>query len=295
MESSQAIAIVEADHQLVEQSQAPLSAMPVMDVAQAVERHKMFTQLVSELLKEGVDYGKVPGTQQNSLLKPGAEKLCVFFGLQPNMMLQESKEDWDKGFFYYRYRVDLWRGNTRVASCEGSANSYEKKYRYIWIEKPKPKDQQVEADMKARGIGRNRQAYGKWKWEERIDNPNPYDLVNTLKKMAQKRAYVGATLMATSATGFFAHFDGNEEDEEPQTARPRTKPTNSGNGQKKEAAEDLPTEFWKRGRAAGVAEADLQETASRVGKDMTWTEAIESLPFDDGTLRIKKSSAAEAV
>lgn len=53
------------------------------------------------------------------------------------------------------------------------------------------------------------------------------------------------------------------------------KPTN-GNGQKR--ADDLCTEFWKRGRAAGIKEADLKETASLVGKDITWTEAIESLP-----------------
>ncbi len=290
--SSEAIAIVEADHQLVEQHEAPLSAMPVMDVAQAVERHKMFTQLVSELLKEGIDYGKIPGTQQNSLLKPGAEKLCVFFGLQPNMMMQEAKEDWDKGFFYYRYRVDLWRGSVRVASCEGSANSYEKKYRYVWIEKPKPRDAQTEADLKARGIGRNRQAFGKWKWEERIENPNPYDLVNTLKKMAQKRAYVGATLMATSATGFFAHFDGAEDDEDQPSARSQSKPASSGNGKKHPEADDLCTEFWKRGRAAGIREEDLKETVSRVtAGDITWTEAIESLPIDDGTLRIKKEGA----
>jgi len=278
MNQAEALAIVEADQQLIEQPQAPLSSMPVMDVAQAVERHKMFAELVSKLLVEGVDYGKVPGTQQKSLLKPGAEKLCVFFGLQPNLMLQESKEDWDKGFFYYRYRLDLWRGNTRVASCEGSANSFEKKYRYIWIEKPKPRDQQAEADMKARGIGRNRQAFGKWKWEERIENPNPFDLVNTLKKMAQKRAYVGATLMATSATGFFAHFDGAEEEEEP-TQRPQAKPANGGNGKKQEAPVDLMTEFWTRGRKANINDEDLRKDLARVDAgEITLTEAIEALP-----------------
>jgi hypothetical protein len=288
---SQELAVIDSQ-EIIEQPQAPLSAMPVMDVAQAVERHKMFTELVSKLLQEGVDYGKIPGTNQQSLLKPGAEKLCVFFGLQPNMMLQESKEDWERGFFYYRYRVDLWRGNTRVASCEGSANSYEKKYRYIWTEKPKPKDPQVEADLKARGIGRNRQAFGKWRWEERIENPNPYDLVNTLKKMAQKRAYVGATLMATSATGFFAHFD--EADDHDGSEPPAAKPANgnsskAANGQSKPNGEkavkmisseaELADEFYKRGRAAGIAIEDLRQTASQVASGaLTWTEAIEQLP-----------------
>lgn len=43
--------------------------------------------------------------------------------------------------------------------------------------------------------------------------------------------------------------------------------------------EELADEFYKRGRAAGIAIEDLRQTASQVaGGAMTWTEAIESLP-----------------
>ena len=56
--------------------------MPVLSVAQAVERKHMLNSFVSEVLKEGEDYGKIPGGQQKPvLMKPGAEKLCSIFGL----------------------------------------------------------------------------------------------------------------------------------------------------------------------------------------------------------------------
>lgn len=40
-------------------------------------------------------------------------------------------------------------------------------------------------------------------WEYRIENPDLYTLVNTLQKMAQKRAFIAATLLAVNASEFF--------------------------------------------------------------------------------------------
>src|SRR5687768_11997709 len=101
MENSQALATI---------PDSPMALMPVMSVEQAVQRYKMMVQVVRELLSDGTDYGAIPGTDKPTLLKPGAEKLCTFFGLQPHAVLLESKEDWENGFFYYRYQCQLRRG-----------------------------------------------------------------------------------------------------------------------------------------------------------------------------------------
>ena len=132
-----------------------------------------FTKAV---MQDGIDYGMIPGTKKNSLLKPGSEKLANLFGLQmlPPEEL-EAIEDWtgethnNEPFFYYRYRVTLHRQGKEIASCVGSCNSWERKYRYRKGQK----------------------------------NTNIFDQVNTLQKMAQKRAYVGAVLVACSASEFF--------------------------------------------------------------------------------------------
>jgi len=135
---------------------------------QAKENMQRLHQVVKDLMEENVDYGKIPGTPKPTLLKPGAEKLLQFYGLGHRATCVDKTEDWEKGFFYYRYRVDVFKTRPdglviEVASCEGSANSKEKRYR----------------------------------------NQDVYTIVNTLQKMAVKRALVGASLQATGTSGIF--------------------------------------------------------------------------------------------
>ena len=87
-------------------------------------------------MREGVDYGVIPGTDKPTLLKPGAEKLCTLFGLTSRFEIIRSAEDWTgadhngEPFFFYLYRCRLHRGDMIIAEGDGSANSWEQKYRY---------------------------------------------------------------------------------------------------------------------------------------------------------------------
>ncbi len=112
--------------------------MPVMSVQQAIQRFRALQEFRAEM-KEGHDYGTVPGSSKPTLLKPGAEKLCTFFGLSvPEPVIVEKIEDWTgreygEPFFYYLIRQDLERNGKVVASQMGSCNSMESKYRYRWV------------------------------------------------------------------------------------------------------------------------------------------------------------------
>ena len=55
--------------------------MPVMDIEQAVARRDVLVQAMKSLMKEGVDYGTIPGSTKPALLQPGADKLGNLFGL----------------------------------------------------------------------------------------------------------------------------------------------------------------------------------------------------------------------
>ena len=68
--------------------------MPVMDITQALQRRDSMVKFVSAIMKPDTDFGKIPGTNKDVLLKPGAEKLCVFFGLSPEFVCTEQIEDW---------------------------------------------------------------------------------------------------------------------------------------------------------------------------------------------------------
>ncbi len=179
------------------------SALPVLTLQESQDRYNGLVKFVKSVMKKDVDFGTIPGCHKNTLLKPGAEKLCTLFGLSVRIELLDSQEDWKAGFFYFRYRASLSRGDLHVASAEGSCNSRESKYRYRWVPTDKKPDKATADSLKAKGLGRWRKISGEWKWQDRADNDDTFSVVNTLQKMAQKRALVGATLIAANASEFF--------------------------------------------------------------------------------------------
>ena len=143
-------------------------------ITQAVAHYGLLTQYVSRILKDGIDYGTIPRGKKPILFKSGAEKLLQLFNLRAEFVLITSIEDWTgeqhglkEPLFHYSYRCILYYPKFNghpVGEGTGSCNSLESKYR-----------------------GNN------WR----------FDLVNTLAKMAQKRAMVAATLITTGASGYF--------------------------------------------------------------------------------------------
>jgi len=199
---------------------------PAADLATLNKRYTTFNSFVKQNLRDGVDFQVIPGTgTKPSLVKPGAEKLCALFGLSARFAVADITEDWTgaghngEPFFYYRYRCTLYRGTLLVSECEGSCNSWEKKYRY------RANDLKCPTCGKTTIIKGKEEYGGGWicfakkggcgaKFAEKapaivdqprgqIPNPDIADQVNTLQKMAQKRAFVGATLLATNASEYF--------------------------------------------------------------------------------------------
>ena len=263
------------------------------DLVTMKARYQTLVQATREVLRDGVDYGVIPGTGgAKTLLKPGAEKLSTLFGLRPTFRLQDALEDWDGGRFHYRYRCILLDAAGQVfADAEGSCNSLEKKYR--WRDRPL-----TCPTCGQETIIKGRAEYGGgWLcWKKRggcgakfqdgdqavegqetgrIENPEPYDLVNTLQKMAQKRALVAAVLVATGASEFFTqdmedlvdatYTDVTEEEpEKPKrraTAKPKKATPSPPHPAKKEAngnGRKWPTQVIDAARNAGLAKDGYQ-------------------------------------
>src|SRR5688500_2129908 len=199
--------------------------MPAMSIESAVERYNAVTEFVSRVLRRDVAYGVIPGTEKRTLLKPGAEKLTTFFGLSTRFELLERIEDWTgehrggEPFFYYLYRCRLMRGDVLIAEGDASCNSRETKYRWRESQRACPACGQA-------AIIKGREEYGGgWvcfkkkggcgaKYHDgdqtiesqqtgRVSSPDIADQVNTIQKMAQKRALVGSVLLAVNASEFF--------------------------------------------------------------------------------------------
>lgn len=187
-----------------------------MSVEQIIAQTKKIQQCMSAVMKEGEHFGVIPGTNTKpTLLKPGAEKLCLLFRLDPEYEILTSVETPER--IAYTIRCVLFHIPTgqRVASGLGSCNSREKKYL-----RPSPKKC---PQCGKEAIIKGKEEYGggwlcykkkdgcgaKFKdvAPEIIDQPagleDPADLANTILKMGCKRALVAAVLNGTAASDFF--------------------------------------------------------------------------------------------
>lgn len=179
-------------------------AMPLESLAAQV---RLIQAVMSTLMKEGEHYGKIPGTEKPTLLKPGAEKLCLLFRLGPSYEI--IREVRDRDFIAYTIECKLFHipSSTLIASGIGSCNSRESKYRFrsqnTGKEVPKAYWDKKDPSLLGGPQFSPRKKDGKWVIYEQIENDNPWDLDNTIIKMACKRALVAAVLNATAASDIF--------------------------------------------------------------------------------------------
>lgn len=230
--------------------------MPVMNIEQAVSRRQAIIDFTKRIMVPNTDFGAIPGTSKPTLLKPGAEKLTTLFGLSPRFEIVEKELDWTgerhggEAFFYFQYRCALWRGDILAGEGVGSCNSWEKKYRWRTASRACPncgKETIIKGKAEYGGgwlcfakkggcgakFGENDPSIVDQEIGQ-VPNDNPADLVNTLDKMAQKRALVAATLIAVNASEFFTQdvedmdlsfIDGDYmEVQSVKTQRPPQKP-----------------------------------------------------------------------
>ena len=170
-----------------------IDTVEIDSIANTMAKIQQMQNVVQKTLKKGHDFGEVPGTSKPTLLKPGGEKICMLFGLNPEYEFLKTTEDYDKEFFSYNIRCTLFRNGQPVAQGVGSCNSKEKKYRYINVDK-----------IPENYVGQSEEftdKYGRVKYK--INNPDICSLVNTILKMAKKRAFIDAVLQVASLSEVF--------------------------------------------------------------------------------------------
>lgn len=185
------------------------------------EQRALLQAYVAQHMKAGTDYGVIPGTQKPTLLKPGAEKLTDLFRCTPSYELVKEIEDWDAGLFHYTFRVRITSrdAGTVLAEGFGSANSREGRYRWRDARRKCPSCGK-EAIIKGRA-----EYGGGWlcfqkkggcgaKWDDgaaeiegqeigRVENDDIFTLVNTILKMAKKRALVDGAIALARCSDIF--------------------------------------------------------------------------------------------
>ncbi len=202
---------------------------PIAAAEEFLQAKAELQDLLPKVLKRGIDVVKIPGTDKECLSKAGAERTSLLFGCHPEYEVVEKEINHD-----------------RVT-----------KIRTGWVETDAP-DKPTQNKMKANKTGRWKKNNGEFVWMERgegeqesvglyryvvrcrivrqdglvvgdgigscstmeskyIDRPR--DCENTVIKMAQKRAFVGATLNAFGLSDrFTADVDGDDDDKDDKSS-----------------------------------------------------------------------------
>ncbi len=80
-------------------------------------------------LREGIDYGQIPGVKNNVLFKSGANKIINFLHLRPEVQLLHTVFDPEKNAISYTVKVTLVnQDGEAVTEALSAANSLETKF-----------------------------------------------------------------------------------------------------------------------------------------------------------------------
>ena len=244
------------------------------EVETSLAKIQEFQVLVKTLLKEGHDFGTIPGTNKPTLLKPGSEKIAKLLGLACSYEIMEKIEDWDRPLFAYTIRCVLTQIGTGALVDQGigECNSYESKYRYRTPQRVCPECGK-EAILKGKDdfgggwLCWNRKGGCGAKWPdgdqsiegqstEKILNDDPFSLINTFLKMAKKRALVDAALSVGRLSDIFTQdldeLPRNAEDS--QVIDVESRSGGQSNGTTSSYFCDVhQTPWFKRGKMKGYA------------------------------------------
>ncbi|NDZ11526.1 hypothetical protein C7T35_01235 [Variovorax sp. WS11] len=169
-----------------------------MAVADIISHVAMVQEVMRAVMKPDVHYGVIPGTDKPTLLKQGAEVLCMAFRVADSYQV----EDLSTGEVV-RYRVTCTgvhqTSGLVLGTGMGEASSGEEKYK--WRKAYKEEFEATPANLR-----REKKGFNKAKKESYSTfqvRTEPADLANTILKMANKRAKIAMTINVTACGDMF--------------------------------------------------------------------------------------------
>lgn len=202
------------------------------------ERLEFIRTVMRTEMKEGQDYGKIPGCgDKPTLLQPGAQKLLMTFNLCEYVKKEEMRE-LRGDHREYAFTIAIKAPNGKEWDGVGTCSTLEAKYRYrsqarkcpscgrptiLQSKKGKP---EWFCWRKKGGCGAvfdiNAPAIVSQS-EGKTENDNPADCWNTVRKIAFKRALVAASINATNTSELWTQ-DIEDGQPDPEATEPQSEP-----------------------------------------------------------------------
>lgn len=169
-----------------------------MAVAEVVQQAMAIQEVMKAVMREGVHYGVIPGTDKPTLYKAGAEKLCLTFHIADEYRSEDLSTS-----EVIRYRVTCigrhQQTGVELGSGIGEASTGEEKYRW--------RRAVCKEEFEATPVGMRRIKYSRGRnnsfYTQEQVRTEPADLANTVLKMAAKRAKMAMVLNVLAASDAF--------------------------------------------------------------------------------------------
>ena len=221
---------------------------------------KLIQEVMKGVMQNGQHYGTIPGCgDKPALLKPGAEKLLMTFRLAAACKVEPLHTEGSE-FVGFRVHCPITSIHSGKLIGEGVGECSTREDKYQWrkavcqeeFDETDPNDRRKKFVRRRAGFGHEAILQVK---------TNPYDLANTILKMAKKRALVDGTLTTTAASDIFTQ----DEDIEDQVASQKKTATTPAS---QPQAKRIPT-APKCGEYAGKPLTEVPDDWLRQYLDMT--------------------------
>lgn len=219
---------------------APTIAAP----AEVLAHVKAVQEVMRSVMKSNVHYGAIPGAgDKPTLLKPGAEVLCMTFRIADRYEVDDLSRD---GVIRYRVKCigEHQVSGATLGSGLGECSTDEEKYRW---RKAVCKEEFDATPDNMRRVKFGRKQGGHYTAQQ--IRTEPADLANTALKMACKRAKIAMVLNVTAASDMFSQ---DLEDLDAELVRHLAE-------DEREAQVQLIRDEWTSKAAAAASRTDLEK------------------------------------
>lgn len=238
-----------------EQTESTSLVVQIPDVETTMIQEKKLQAFMSGLTKalvKDVHYGKIPGVKKPLLFKAGMQRVANYFNCSPDFEILEKTERWDgdvknkRPFFRYLVRCRLMNRASGNLYSEGlgECNSNESKYKYRWIGVSGLQKEYQEL-FKAK---KTNEIPFKFRWgrskenkpipQFQIYNDDIESIVNTILKMAIKRALGSAVDYLCSISDFYEIGENYDDDVKSDPTPKDVETPKKKNDQKKEGQKE---------------------------------------------------------
>jgi hypothetical protein len=231
-----------------EEEHSEMNEMTIADarapksVAEVLGQVQLIQQVMHKVMKEGVHYGVIPGTQAKSLWKPGAELLATTFRIAPHYETEDLSTD-DEVTLRVKC-IGIHQGSgIKLGEGLGQASSSEEKWK--WKRASRSEFEQTPIERRRTKYGYNKTERKEYEIQQvRVEVA---DIANTVLKMACKRAQIAMTLTVLAAADLFSQdledlpegLDGMDPGEKRSVRQPaarKAEPTDHDTGEARQAA-----------------------------------------------------------